>query len=267
MHVILDCPKITPGAFTHLKSPPLDSGNRSGQLLLNNGGKGFTSQNCFLFDTFPRRCNFKSTLACRSPREKWPALREAHDCLHTYWRSRGGKVVLIMGGNAEKAYNDVAQQDHIEKESVFTTETFNVWVERSQVISFTLNKLTFIKSSKEIQRVVVKVFHPAYFLYNQGKRREAISMDNGCNFAAAMAGVDDLLDHDFFYRGVVGNRYHLLHRCLTSLQSVALMVLNHKVRMNGPSEQSPEYANFRTSFITLHHYITIYLTHYHHQIV
>ena len=53
--------------------------------------------------------------------------------------------------------------------------------------------------SKEIRRIVVKVFDPAYF-YTPREKRFAISMDNGCNFAAALAGVSDLLDYDFFYR-------------------------------------------------------------------
>ena len=45
----------------------------------------------------------------------------------------------------------------------------------------------------------MKVFDPVNFR-KQGNRRAAISMDNGCNFAAALAGVSDLLDYDFFFR-------------------------------------------------------------------
>ena len=126
---------MAPGTFTHFKSSPLDSGNPSGHLLLDQVGKGFNSRNCFVFESFPRRCEFKPTLACPSPRDKWPTLRGAHDRLHDYWRSRGGKVVLILGDNAEKAYNDMVQQGNVLKDSVFTDETFNVWVERSRVLS------------------------------------------------------------------------------------------------------------------------------------
>ena len=133
LHIIHDYPKMEPGTFSHLKSPPLDSGNPSGHLLMAKGGKGFKTRNCFVFESFPRRCNFKPTLACPSPRNKWPTLRGAHDRLHAYWRSRGGKVILIMGDNAEKAYNDMVRQDNLLKDSVFTTEAFNVWVERSRV--------------------------------------------------------------------------------------------------------------------------------------
>ena len=73
-------------------------------------------------------------MACPSPRGKWPTLRDAHDHLHAYWRSRGGKIVLIMGKNAEKAYNDMVRQDNVMKEPINTTETFDVWIERSRVI-------------------------------------------------------------------------------------------------------------------------------------
>jgi hypothetical protein len=133
LHVILDFPKIKPGTFTHLKSPPLDSGNCSELLLLNKERKGFTSRNCFIYYSFPRRCYFESTTACPSPRDKWHTLREAHDRLHAYWRSRGGKVVLLMGDNAERAYNDMVRRDNVVKDSVDLGTTFSVWVERSCV--------------------------------------------------------------------------------------------------------------------------------------
>jgi hypothetical protein len=138
LHVILDCPRIKKGTYSHLKSPPLDSKNRSTKLLLAKGkckGKGFSAQNCFLFDSFPRRCNFSPTSATPSPRSKWPAFRDVHDQIHAYWRSRGGKVVLLMGENAENAYNDVVQHDGVLRESILSDEALEVWVERSPVRS------------------------------------------------------------------------------------------------------------------------------------
>ena len=121
------------GTFAHLKSPPLDPHNSTGQSLWNNGGKGFTSRNCFIFYSFPRRCNFKPTVICPSPRDKWPVLREPHDNLHSYWRSRGGKVVLIMGENAERAYDDMVRRDNVLRIAVLKIEAFDMWVERSKV--------------------------------------------------------------------------------------------------------------------------------------
>lgn len=166
---------------------------------MGKGGKGFQSRHCFVFESFPRRCDFKPTSACPSPRDNWPNLKGAHDRLHAYWRSRGGKVVLLMGDNAEKAYNDMVRQDKVPKDSLFTGETFDAWVERSRVFPLRYQLINSYQCSKEIRRIVVKIFDPAHF-HVPGNKRAAISMDNGCNFAAALAGISDLLDYDFFFR-------------------------------------------------------------------
>ena len=57
-----------------------------------------------------------------------------HDELHMEYRKRGGKVTLIMGGNALKAYKDVLKKEEMVTESLFTAEAYEVWAERLRTV-------------------------------------------------------------------------------------------------------------------------------------
>ena len=128
------------GTFQHLLSPPLDSGNKSANLLLK---KGFRSHNCFVFDSFIRRVNIPGRVK-RGPREIWPEFADCYDRLHSKFRALGGLVTLVMGDNAVKAYNDVIRNEHVDKEKLFHTADFDVWAERSRFVSSILFLFYFL---------------------------------------------------------------------------------------------------------------------------
>jgi hypothetical protein len=130
MHVILDCPTSKNGTFSHPSAPPLDSANKSASLLLQ---KGFRTHNCFVFDAFPRRINIPTVLK-RNAFEIWPEFANCYDKLHSQYRAKGGLVTLIVGGNAEKAYNAIIRREHAVKEAIFRSANFDVWAERSRFV-------------------------------------------------------------------------------------------------------------------------------------
>ena len=135
LHIMLDYPRIISDIFGSADSTGFVPGNLSDKLSLEKSlrAKGFTSDNCFLFYCFPRPCSFTPTEVSSSPRDKYPALRISHDKLHAYWRSRGGKIVIIMGNNAMKAYTDMVRRDNVLKEEISSVEAYDVYVERSRV--------------------------------------------------------------------------------------------------------------------------------------
>lgn len=49
----------------------------------------------------------------------------------------------------------------------------------------------------EIRRIIVKVSYPNSVAE---ARRDAVAIDNACNFAAGFAGVEKSLDYNYFYR-------------------------------------------------------------------
>jgi hypothetical protein len=50
------------------------------------------------------------------------------------YRELGGQITLIMGDNAQKAYNEVIRKEHVDKETLFRTAEFDVWAERSRYV-------------------------------------------------------------------------------------------------------------------------------------
>lgn len=138
LHIVLDYPRNVLCTVNDVAVAQSGSYDSARQLSLEKSlrGKGFTSETCFLFYCFPQACNFTPTNAYPSPRERWPNLRTVHDKLHAYWRSRGGKIVLIFGDNAMKAYNDMVRRDNVLKERLFAAEAYEVYVERSRVYRF-----------------------------------------------------------------------------------------------------------------------------------
>jgi hypothetical protein len=138
--VVLDCPTLKPGTFTTLDSPPLDKKNRSMNALHK---KGFENDNCFVFDSFPRRVKFgkKKRTGCnksgdrkRVPRDIWPEFIESHDELHTVYRKHGGQIMLLMGNNAEKAWRDIIKDEQIDAVKLEHSEAFDVWAEISKLV-------------------------------------------------------------------------------------------------------------------------------------
>jgi hypothetical protein len=143
LHVILDCPTLKENTFTDLNYSVLDPKNRSTKALLE---KGFTEEKCFVFDSFPRRVLFPKGKN-PSPRSLWPDLAACHDHLHKEYRKHGGKVTLIMGKNAERAWMDIIENcknlradiinetfEKFEKERLFLSAGFDVWAERSRFV-------------------------------------------------------------------------------------------------------------------------------------
>ena len=104
--------------------------------------KGFKEQNCFAFDSFPRRVKFgyKSGVQYQRkvPREIWPQFINSHDELHTEYRKHGGQVTLLMGNNAENAWKDVIATENVEAVRLEHAEAFEIWAEISRKVSFSL---------------------------------------------------------------------------------------------------------------------------------
>jgi hypothetical protein len=94
-------------------------------------------------------------------------------------------------------------------------------------VYFSHSQFAKLQLTKEIRRIVVKVCDPADFLGDKIKHRDAISMDNGCNFAAAMAKVADDIDHEFFYQEY-RNRYHVLYLMSNFCRSRPALALSKK---------------------------------------
>jgi hypothetical protein len=145
LHVIFDCPTLTGKTFTDLDFPVLDPKNRSSSALLE---KGFSSENCFVFDSFPRRVFIPKSSKKKNARELWPDLAACHDDLHKQYRKCGGKITLIMGRNAERAWRDVIENrnnvqrdllngtyEKLDIERLFLSGGFDVWAERSRFVS------------------------------------------------------------------------------------------------------------------------------------
>lgn len=107
-------------------------------------------------------------------------------------------MTLIMGENALKAYQDVLRKERVGIEKLETTESYDVWVEKSRTVRFDLDKLIFQTKIICISRIVVHVFHPSYILRFNKKSSATVKMDNGCNFAAALAGMANVLAYDYY---------------------------------------------------------------------
>lgn len=107
-------------------------------------------------------------------------------------------MTLIMGGNALKAYHDVCRKERVDIEKLETTESYDVWVERPRTVKFNLDKLIVQTKIICISRIVVHVFHPSYILRFNKTSSVTVKMDNGCNFAAALAGMANVLAYDHY---------------------------------------------------------------------
>lgn len=97
--------------------------------------KGFSIDNCCVYDIFPRRstCEKKPKIPKpkkESPRETWPEFVESHDQLHCDLRGLGGKITLLLGDEALKTYDKVRQRDGLEKVHVITVDDVHVWMEK-----------------------------------------------------------------------------------------------------------------------------------------
>lgn len=127
------------GTCTHLDHPPLDPNNKSMNALLL---KGFGSDKCFVFDSFPRRVKIPDRLKripersrSTNPREIWPEFKSCHDLIHMEYRKRGGAVTLLMGNNAEKAWKNVLDKERVIAEKLFPSASFDVWGEYSRTVN------------------------------------------------------------------------------------------------------------------------------------
>lgn len=132
LHVILDCPTLESQSCTSLDHNVLDPKNQSMKALM---GKGFSADNCFIFDSFPRRVKFGSTITKKNAREIWPEFKVCHDALHREYRRHGGQVTLLMGDNAEKAWKDILRSEHVDAQRLDHSEGFDVWGEISTMVS------------------------------------------------------------------------------------------------------------------------------------
>ena len=131
LHVILDCPPLERG-FTSLDHEVLDPKSKSMKALMD---KGFSNQNCFIFDSFPRRVKFGSNNGRKIPREIWPEFKPCHNALHREYRRYGGQITLIMGDNAEKAWKEILVSERVDAVKLNHSEGFNVWGEISRIVS------------------------------------------------------------------------------------------------------------------------------------
>jgi len=95
-----------------------------------------------------------------------------------------------MGQNAKKAYENMRRSylECIDTERLKCAEAFEVWVERSRTTA-----------NRKISRIVIFGYHPGY-LHFKKTRPTTVTMDNACNFAAALAGMAPLLKFDYFTR-------------------------------------------------------------------
>ena len=140
LHVVLDCPTLTQGTYTSLDYPVLDPQNKSMNALLK---KGFNDQNCFAFDSFPRRVKIGTNKGAvandsrtwqKGPREIWPEFKSPHDELHKEYRKYGGQVTLLMGNNAYNAWRDVVHTESVDVVELKHSEAFSIWAEIPQTV-------------------------------------------------------------------------------------------------------------------------------------
>jgi hypothetical protein len=96
------------------------------------------------------------------------------------------------------AYRDVLRKEQLVTVKLKTTESYEVWVETPGTVKFDLNKLIVQTRKLCISRIVVYVFHPSYILRFNQKSSATVKMDNGCNFAAALAGMANVLAYDYY---------------------------------------------------------------------
>jgi len=93
-------------------------------------GKGLAAENCFLFDSFPRRVITPKD-AEKKPAQVWPEFEENHDDLHIKYREEVVLgVILLLGGAAEKAYNRVVQKCGQKKVKKISMAGFRVGFEQ-----------------------------------------------------------------------------------------------------------------------------------------
>jgi len=130
LHVILDCPPLGQGNFTSLDHEILDPKTKSMKALMD---KGFTSENCFVFDSFPRRVKLGRK---KVPREIWPEFKVCHDALHQEYRQHGGQITLVMGDNAEKAWKEILVSERVDAFKLKHSEGLVVWGEISRMVNF-----------------------------------------------------------------------------------------------------------------------------------
>jgi len=97
-------------------------------------GKGFGDENCFIFDSFPRRVKFGPNVRKKDAREVWPEFKVCHDALHHEYRRHGGQVTLLMGDNAEKRWREILRSERVEAEKLNHSEGFDVWGEISRMV-------------------------------------------------------------------------------------------------------------------------------------
>jgi len=97
--------------------------------------KGFSIDNCCVYDIFPRRVTCKkkrnaSQSEKESPRKTWPEFVESDDQLYCDLRGLGGKITLLLGGEALMTYDNFRQRDGLEKVHEITVDDVNVWMEK-----------------------------------------------------------------------------------------------------------------------------------------
>jgi len=97
--------------------------------------KGFSNENCFIFDSFPRRVKFGSSNR-KIPREIWPEFKVCHDALHREYRRHGGQITLLMGDNAEKAWKEILVSERVEAVKLNHSEGYVVWGEIPRTVGF-----------------------------------------------------------------------------------------------------------------------------------
>jgi len=196
LHVLLDCPTLKPNTFSHLNAPALDTKNMSTKRLWE---KGFRTNNAFVFDTFQRRISVgKPRLGPKGRPEQWfPELQEHHDDLHIEYRSKGGSVTLVMGHAARAAYKRILKRQKVRILHLSKRKAFEVWAELTPQVSGVYSSLMMKNEGGEICRIGVFVNHPGYFYFPRHDL-PTLQMDNGCNFATALAGVDSLFVPDYF---------------------------------------------------------------------
>lgn len=132
LHIILDKPTGKEGTYTHLSSPTLDPGNDTTRALMK---KCLTSSSCFAFDHFSRRVitSRPRRFTVRNICGEW---NHVHDKLHSEYRKLGGKVALIFGDQAFKAYLTVVEKENsVALESLTKNRRcgYTVLIERKKV--------------------------------------------------------------------------------------------------------------------------------------
>ena len=130
---MMDKPTGKKGSYSHPSSPTLDSANDTTRAMT---GKGITSARCFVFDHFPRRVTTSSPPKMHV-RDICPEWNQVLDDLHSEYRKLGGKVTLILGQQAFKAYLSVAEKENVFQQSLTDNSPcgYTVLVERATVIS------------------------------------------------------------------------------------------------------------------------------------